>query len=489
MKYTIFTILLALTVFSGFSQAANFIDREGVRVEVLQFRELNDSLRISYSVEMDARTVARYQGLNITPGVETEDSLILLPSFTVVGDNKRRVLVRYYHNNRFEIPMFDIDWKSETSFIYHVSVPYREWMDDARLSIRQEVTGYRGHNVFTHFLLSDRVELESREPYQVQTRVAMQTPEKAEKILDRSGRAFLDFPSGRSVIQPNFRRNPEELRKIEEAVREVATNPDAQLQSIFIEGFASPEGPWDANDRLSRARAIALKDYIRIRFNFPESYFTVRSVAEDWDGLVALIQESNLIEKDRVLQIIATIGIFEGREKQLMDLAGGNPWRVMLRDMFPELRRVEYQINYTVREYSLQDAILIIDRNPGNLSHLEMFQVAKTFGRDSDRFNSILLETVLRYFPGDEVANLNAAALMIERGELTTAARHLEQAGHSAAALNNRGIIALLGGNLDEADSYFSRSQAAGSTEAAHNRNEVSRKREDDRKMERFRNR
>jgi hypothetical protein len=359
-------------------------------------------------------------------------------------------------------------------------------MDSAQISVRQEVADYRGRTVFTHYLLSGRVELEPRVPYKVQTQVAMQTPERVDKIIARRGQAFLDFPVGRSVIQPNFRRNPEELAKINDAVHEVVGNPDAQLQSIHIEGFASPEGSWILNDRLSRARATALKDYIRTQFNLPESYFRVTHVAEDWDGLVVMVQESNLPEKDRVLEIISTISSYDVREATLVHLAGGRPWNVMVRDMFPELRRVEYQINYTVRDFGVQDAIAVMDRNPLNLSHLEMYQVAQHFVRDSDRFNQIILDTVLRYFPDEETAHLNAAALFIENGELNTAKRHLERAGNSPEALNNRGIIALKEGNLDEAEDYFTRAQQAGSAEAEHNLNEVSLKREDNVRMERF---
>jgi hypothetical protein len=301
----------------------------------------------------------------------------------------------------------------------------------------------------------------------------MLVPERAPKILNKSGEAFLDFEVGRSVIMPNFRRNPEELRKINETVSSVINNPDAQLQSIYLQGFASPEGSWEANDRLSRARANALRDYLRTQFRLPESVFTVTSVAEDWDGLAELVRESNLPQREMILHIINSVGIFEGRETQLMKLDGGVPWRIMLRDMFPQLRRVEYRINYTVRDFGVQDATGLLDTQPEHLSHLEMFQVAETFDRESDKYYTIMTETILRFFPNDEVANLNAGALLIKRGELAPARRHLERAGNSAAALNNRGVIALLEGNLDAAENYFIRAEAAGNPDATHNKNEI----------------
>jgi Tfp pilus assembly protein PilF len=150
---------------------------------------------------------------------------------------------------------------------------------------------------------------------------------------------------------------------------------------------------------------------------------------------------------------------------------------------------VEYRINYTVRDYGVQDAVNLIDRDPGSLSHFEMFQAAESFGRGSERFNQILLDTVLRYFPDDETAHLNAAAILIERGDLSGAGEHLSRAGNSAAALNNRGVLALMEGNLDQADSYFTRAQqipnGTVAAEAAHNRNQVSLQREENERRNR----
>ncbi|MDR0331995.1 MAG: hypothetical protein LBI15_00860, partial [Dysgonamonadaceae bacterium] len=240
MKYLLSAILLSLTAISVFSQPVARFEQNGVKVEVLEFKELDEQLHVVWSVQTDSRGINRHQGLNITLGVETANSLLLLPSFTVMGNNKRSVLARHFHNNASRLsngteaqPAFDIDWLSDNLSTHRISIPYELWFDDAQLSVRQEVAGFRGETVYSHFLLGTRIELSPREPYSVQTQVALTTPEREVKILDRSGQAFLDFASGSSVIQPNFRRNPEELRKIEEAVRAVTTNPDATLQGIF----------------------------------------------------------------------------------------------------------------------------------------------------------------------------------------------------------------------------------------------------------------
>ena len=489
-KYIIAAILVLSTVFSGFAQANLFQIDRGVVVELHEFRERGDSLHIVYSVHMDRRAIARWRGMSLTPGVEAGHHQVLLPSFVVLGPNKERVLTRYYRNNRLELPNFDVDWHTANSFTYRVSIPYQAWMDDALLVIHREIQTYRARSMFDSFRLDNPVQLEPRAAYVVQPRVEVVMPAREPKMLDRSGQAFLDFPVGQSVIQPNFRRNPVELARIQDAVRTVVTNPDAQLQSIYIRGFASPEGTAASNQRLSEARATALQNHLRNMFNIPLNVFRTSGAGEDWDGLVELLNENHVFvqNQDRILQIIATEFDLDRREQQVR-AASPQGWTVMLNNLFPYLRRVDYRIYYTIRDYSVEDAINLIDRNPRDLSHYEMFAVAEHYGRGTDRAAMIITNLIVQHFPDDELAHNNAAALQIQRGDLALARVHLERAGNSGAALNNRGVLALLEGNLERAEDYLVRAQAAGSEDAAHNRNELRLKREDSERMERLRNR
>ena len=478
------------TVFSGFSQANLFEIDRGVVVELHEFREQGDDLHVVYTVHIDRRAIARWRGMSLTPSVETNTQQLFLPSFVALGPNKERVLTRYYRNHRLDMPNFDIDWRTATSTTHRVTIPYQAWMDDAQLVIHREVQTYRARSTFDSFALNHRVELEPRAPYQIQPRVEVIIPAREPKMLDRSGQAFLDFPVGQSVIQPNFRRNPVELARIQDAVRAVVSNPDAELQSLYIRGFASPEGTAASNQRLSEARAIALQNHLHRMFNIPVNVFRTSGGGEDWDGLVQLLHQNRVFvpNQDRILHIIATEFDLDRRERQIRAL-DQNAWNIMLRELFPDLRRVDYRIYYIIREYAVEDAINLIDRNPRELSHYEMFLVAEHYGRGSDRAHLIITNVILQFFPNDELAHNNAAALHIQRGDLIMARTHLERAGDSAAALNNRGVLALLEGNLERAEQYLTRAQAVGSEDAAHNRNELRLKREDNEWRERRSNR
>lgn len=87
---------------------------------------------------------------------------------------------------------------------------------------------------------------------------------KAEVVKARSEQyeAHLDFPVGKSVILPDFMNNQTELRNIREMFNKIQNDKKLTVTGVYIEGFASPEGPLKLNEQLSKSRAEALKTYL-----------------------------------------------------------------------------------------------------------------------------------------------------------------------------------------------------------------------------------
>lgn len=88
------------------------------------------------------------------------------------------------------------------------------------------------------------------------------------------------------------------------------------------------------------------------------------------------------------MQIIDGMGIFDGREGKLMALEGGIPYREMLKEMFPLLRRVEIKVEYDLkriieRRYNrkLDDAefqsILLQEQKKAEVEELRLEELRK----------------------------------------------------------------------------------------------------------------
>lgn len=362
-----------------------------VSIDLLELKEGNDSLRFAYNALIGPRAVEKGQVLRVMTTIEGGDSVRKLSRITILGHNRKQVMQRM---GRLPENFVKADMRKDTVIETRLQIPYEMWMDSASLVITEEVTGYRARTVTTQYRLKDNVELTPQAPYEAAPVVAYIVPEKEAKVRRRQGKAYLDFPVGRSEILPGYRRNPEELAKIDEAIRDVAGNADVTIQGIYIEGYASPDGPYATNDRLSKARAEALKTYIANKFGIGGNLFRVTNVAEDWKGLVELVNASNMPQKGQVLRVIETVGVFDGREAALMRLDGGKPYRMMLKDMFPELRRVEYQVDYTVKDYELSQVVVVLEKNPGDLSQLELYTLAMATEKGKREISRLLIEVI-----------------------------------------------------------------------------------------------
>ena len=476
-----------------------------VRMDSCSIREDNDSIKVNFRMHVDRQSAAWFAGMLLTPALTNGDptiqgtKIVPLPDVMVQGSNKHRMTERSIRllgkegREAFKRPATTIRVKDGTDTVirYNYSASYEMWMDSARLSVYEEIINFRNERQLVVLSTGGNVKLETRIPYEVKPQVNFITPAPEAKVRSRQGSAFLDFQVGKSVILPTFRRNPVELGKIRDAFTEIENDNTAQIQGLFIEGFASPEGRYDTNARLASERANALKNYIVANFRVPlrDDQIKVNSTAEDWDGLRTLIVQSNMPNKDEVLAIIDNTPDPDQREAKLRVLARGVPYKIMLTDMFPQLRRVEYQIDFTVKDFTVDESRTLVWTRPEVMSQLELFNTAQSYGPGTKEYDRIMLEIIPKYYPNDPVAAVNTAAVMIRNGELVSARRLLDRHSDNEITANNFGVIYLMDGDLDKAEPLFKWAAAAGVPEAKANLLELNKKREDNVRMERYRNR
>lgn len=450
---------------------------QDISLEVGDFRKDGDKLVLNYRVRISPNSIGPEQGLRLRPVLQAGDSVLFLPETTILGSNKQKVLSRSGQGTagRF-IPS---SLKNDTLLAYHINIPYAAWMDSSRLVLEQQYRGYRGKNTLVSYVLKDKVhpDIASKvSNLRLSPSVAFIMPHKQEKRRTFEGTVYLDFPGWRSMTASGYRNNSGDLLKADDNFRCLSSNPDITLHGVCIKGYASPDGSYAMNEHLSGKRADIFKKYLQNKFGLDDKLFTVTSIAEDWDGLAEFVRASDMPQKDKIQEIISTTGIHQGREATLMLVDKGEPYRRMLTEIFPRLRRVEYRINYSFKDYDMQEASALLERHPGNLSHYELYKLALNYGKGSEPFNELVGQTIPLYYTEDATANNNAAALMIQDRNPVAARRYLEKAGDSAAAVNNMGAVFLLEGNTARAEEYFSKAQALGSPEATGNLEKIKEK-------------
>ena len=297
--------------------------------------------------------------------------------------------------------------------------------------------------------------------------VYLQPQVEAVKTRALSGQAFIDFVVNRTDIRPDYRGNAAELQKIQNTIDSVRNDADIQVRKITIKGFASPEGGYQANDRLAAGRTEALKNYVAKLYDFPASAYETDHVAEDWDGLVAYLETSDLGSRDEILDIIRNSGLEPDAMEWRIKSRHQRDYQYLLQNVYPGLRHSDYRIEYVIRGFSDIDEIKqLVKTQPQKLSLQEFFLAAQEYQAGSSDFNEVW-DTALRMYPQDETANLNAAVNALSRGDLSSAQGCLQKAGNSAHAQYARGVLAALQKDYTGALSLFRQAQQGGMSEAA----------------------
>lgn len=265
---------------------------------------------------------------------------------------------------------------------------------------------------------------------------------------------YIDYPLGKDDIYPDYKNNREEINKIDRILSPLSNSRFSTIDRIQVRGYSSPDGPYGENERLAQARSRLFAGYIRNAYSLPRSRIEVSSVAEDWEGLKELLLQAQPPYTDAALRIIRKYGIFNGREKQLMDLQGGAPYKDMLRRFFPKLRRIEVVVEYNINRIDHKDASELIYTHPDLLSLKEMYEVARYYRPGTDQYREVY-EIAAFHFPNDVTANVNAASAVMLTGDLISAWDYLRKVEADPRAWNNMGVLTLMEGNPEGAASWF----------------------------------
>lgn len=364
---------------------------------------------------------------------------------------------------------------------YHIGVPYSVWMGDAALLLRQEVKDccdlqLLGVDTISVRLFTGQMIGRQTAPVRQYVEPLITAPSvtysvrdielyasmlsfleptvEHDKKLDEKAVFYIDYPLGSDNILPDYRNNRTELQKLDSLLSPLSAGDYSSMEHIRVCGYASPDGTYIDNERLATSRAGFFASYICSTYGIPRFRLETTSVAEDWEGLSVLLQSEQPPYAATVLSIIQHAGIFNGREKQLMDLRGGEPYRDMLHRFFPRLRRLEVSVRWNIRAVSTGEAYRLVYTHPEWLSLSEMYGAARYYRPGTEQYREVY-EIAAYRFPEDVVANINASSAVMLTGDVKSARAYLQRVESDPRSWNNLGVLALMEGNTGEAEEWF----------------------------------
>ena len=139
------------------------------------------------------------------------------------------------------------------------------------------------------------------------------------------------FRQGYAAPESDYRANGERMQAFVSALKTIQEDPTRRLKTIHVAAGCSPEGTAAANRRLSAKRVSNVAAYLRSHLALPDSLVQERSLGIDWQGLIELVEVSDMRHRDEVLALLRNTPewivrngqVVDGRMRRLGMLHGG----------------------------------------------------------------------------------------------------------------------------------------------------------------------
>lgn len=344
---TFIAVLFCLSVSSVFGQQ---IYNGQINITQAEAKQQADSVLINMQLDLSSLKIDNQRMLTLTPLLVNADNSVELTPIIVSGSGRNKAYTRaaaldkkhasdYQHN-------VVSGKETRMPLNYSQTVAYEDWMSNASLSVKEDLCGCGGHSqqVNQEMILS-RITLETppqREPIKVLVSVS--------KVKTEKKMVVIHFPLNMAVIKEGYMGNEAQLEQINTVLNDIKSNKNINITAIEIEGYASPEGPSERNEQLSRERGQALKQYLSKNLDLPMNKYQVTYGGENWTDLISLVEASSIDHKEEILSIIKNTKDVNERKTKLAALDGGRPYQQMLTQFYPQLRNAvcHIHIHYSI---------------------------------------------------------------------------------------------------------------------------------------------
>lgn len=376
-----------------------------------------------------------------------------------------------------------IPYETGKSVSYTDEVDYTPEMENSELYIN--INGKKGDKIkeFESIKLADGV---------VTTSLLVQddfkssmVPPAYEQTTKHTMEGVINFKIQSSVIRKSELKH-DDVQAITKLVRNSSKNDKLTITGVSYDGYASPEGEADNNNKLSNDRAknvnrIIERELKRDGIKYQDGFITMIGKGADWEGVYAAIKASNIEDKDMILRSLDDQPLLESKEATLQSLA--TTYNMIKDDILPELRRTHIVVSYDlvgktdeeIKELatkSVDELKVEITKQDGTkalqLDAEEVLYAAKL--ADSKEARLEIMKKGMELYPADYRFATNAGHCSQVLGNNEDAIALFEKAfeiEENDITINNLAVATALKGDVATANELFTKST---SPEAAYNR-------------------
>ena len=248
--------------------------------------------------------------------------------------------------------------------------------------------------------------------------------------------------------------NSADMKEFKKNVENTLGN-DRATQHIYVNGYASPDGPERFNDKLSKARSQSGQKAVDKMLKDTGLDIDAAFYGEDWEGFQELVAASDIEDKDLILQVLKMYSSSTQREAEIKNMAA--VFSALKNDILPKLRRAQV-VNSTdlVGKTDAELMDLVNARRYDELDNEELLYCAESLTDNENVRIDILKYTAEKYNDARAYNNLGVAYAKVgQKNESLKAFEKAAQKGLNTAEIDdNLALAHLNNGNIEAARKY-----------------------------------
>jgi len=347
-------------------------------------------------------------------------------------------------------------------FTYTSAIPYKEAMKMSELVLRTNAAINTKSLDFEPVKLADGV-IATSTLVEVHAR-PITMKDNYVRIIPEAKMADINYVINQANIRP-AETKAEDIKVLRDYIATVSTDPNKQLKGTVVSSYASPDGKFDENEKLSGKRGTSADKFIKKEFDKIEAakadgFFSSLTTAEDWEGFKTEVENSTIQDKDLILRVLSMYSDPDQREKEIKNMSSA--YESLKTDILPKLRRSKMTVNVD-NIGRTDEQILAQMRSDAKVLSLEEMLHAGALATDANE-KLAFYQATAENFPKCIRAHNNVGASYLSLGKADEALAALEKAKaiqNNDVVKNNEGFAYLLKGDMAKAEELFNSMTAA----------------------------
>ena len=392
----------------------------------------------TYSLKFPAEFFQSEAILNVTPVLVYEGGEVVGPVLTLQGD---KVMDNYTV----------ISYKNGGEVSKEVTFNYKPGMEKATLELRAVVYNAdrsKNYKFPYNFKVADGtnctymlVKTEGKPAFE---------SDAYQKVLKESKESQVLYVVNQSNVRNNQLKS-EQIKEFQEFLKEAQENERKTIVSNDIIAYASPDGEFDFNTKLSEKRAksaeTAFVKVISKKAKVKDIPVNVSQISEDWEGFQELVQASDIKDKELILRVLSMYSDPAVREREIKNMSA--VYKTLSDEVLPALRRARFIANVEYKNWTDEELTQIINENMSQLDEEALLYGATLF--DKDAAKAEIYKAAATKFNSSRAYN-NLAALSLKAKKTAEAKGYLAKVSDkNAIYYNNMAVAAMQEENFDAA--------------------------------------